>query len=476
MFTALVAILLVLTGTVLVNTLVSTEEKTSGQIYSTLNNYELIDAANLARADAIQTFNYNFRSRVEYFLSYGNSDAALNKMDARGFEIMKYGAVGDTMDFDKAKTSFEQFVLISGRDGQFGAVIDKIASDVIDQINTQEGSYGKFRVYLSDTSVSAKNTVALAMKESIQAQPGNFLEVVGCGPTNPLNTNECPNGSFYFNVPLSQVPDATYEKLPRIVVKDLLTQEEIKLPLLPRSDLKIYIPIRYFKALWQSIKAYDAIKATHSKVEDYRLGFCEIGSCAPRTNPLQSASATTWNKKCPESAGDGTETLAGLNAEYTLVSGNTYQPGGTAPGQLQLYGISTVDECNSLIASGVFASMGTDFKIVGQNLEANPSEGRLAAITGCAANRIGFNPAKQNTNLIRAAVNPYLACSKVGKVEVDLLFEESNPIYLVKGTGEAGRKNFYKIMISDGAFTTPPVLLPSALGNCDSTPTSCSPA
>ncbi len=85
LFSIIVAAVLLMIGTVLISTLVSTEEKISSEIYVMTNNFQLSDAASLARADAIQSFNYNFRKQLQDYLSY-NPTQIINE---QGFSILE---------------------------------------------------------------------------------------------------------------------------------------------------------------------------------------------------------------------------------------------------------------------------------------------------------------------------------------------------------------------------------------------------
>ena len=69
LFSSVVAAVLIMSGVVLVNILISTEEKTSNQIYLMVNSFRLNDAASLARADSLQNFNYYFRDSMENWLA-----------------------------------------------------------------------------------------------------------------------------------------------------------------------------------------------------------------------------------------------------------------------------------------------------------------------------------------------------------------------------------------------------------------------
>ncbi|HLC36824.1 MAG TPA: hypothetical protein VJK05_04435, partial [archaeon] len=70
LFTALISFLLIILTTLLVTNMIQTTRSTSDVINSIEEQTQLQAIADLARADAIQTFNYNVRNKIEaYFLT-----------------------------------------------------------------------------------------------------------------------------------------------------------------------------------------------------------------------------------------------------------------------------------------------------------------------------------------------------------------------------------------------------------------------
>ena len=94
MFSAIVAVVLIMVVSVLVGMLVMSEEKTSTQIYGMLNNYQLADAANIARADALQSFNYSFREKIEDYLTFNSTELeGENGIELFSFRLSKASSV-----------------------------------------------------------------------------------------------------------------------------------------------------------------------------------------------------------------------------------------------------------------------------------------------------------------------------------------------------------------------------------------------
>jgi len=436
MFSAIVAMILIMTGTVLVNMLITTEEKTSRQIYSTINNYQLADVASVARADALQTFNYNFREKLEDYLTFNQTEMTNGE---RGFGLFTIRTGDEEFGFEEAKQSFEQSILLvdATEGATFASAIQYVADRTIDQFSS--GTYGKFNVYLSDNGPEAKKKLKDLLLVSIERKGENFLEVVGCGEA------ACPVGTFYFNIPLDQLTDQEYEQLPRIIVKDLVTQEEIKMGILPRTGVKVYIPLRFFKALIEAGEIAKNVINGHDELEEYRLGFCD--SCNPRNNPT-SPMGGSWTKDCPPS-----ETGSDVILSKTVLGVNTYLAGGPKAGANGLKAFGTETLCNTLISSSSFEVDSSDdsFKVKDSLLV--PVDPIELQKDGCGLNKLIIGTASEKEFIIKDMGAVYLYCGKIITADMDVVFEEINPKYMVKGTYNSGMSNLYKLRIQDISYT-----------------------
>lgn len=459
MFSAIVAMILIMTGVVLTSTLVTTEEKTSRQIYSMLNNYQLADAANLARADALQTFNYSFREKLEDYLTFNSTKLA----NEPGFTMYSIKNSGDTFVFDDMKSSFEKIILLYKPDdpqNSFKSAINYVSTRTIEQFDAQSGTYGKFDVKLSDTSQQAKDVLANAVGKSLEGST-NFLEVVGCDNVS------CPLGTFYFNIPLNKLTDEEYEALPRIIVKDLITNEEIKMAILPRTNLKVYIPLRFFKALSEAGKMANSISNTHGQLSSYKLGFCDPGSCKVNTNPENfMGSLTAFTGECPANEAGSS---VNLSSAYAGVS--NYLAGGASAGAsgLKAFGAKAICE-NAGSSFAITTGNASKFGLFNDKLETDTF--RKMPVHGCNLYKLEVVLGHEKTKtIVGAASGNALRCGRVTGVYADIVYKESDPQYIVKGTYDTGQSNLYKIRIEDIGFeaTRADAQIPlSELGSCTS--------
>lgn len=427
LFSIIVAAVLLMIGTVLISTLVSTEEQVSTEIYLMTNNFQLSDAASLARADSIQSFNYNFRKQMQDYLTYSGSK--LN--DVQGFSILRtemLAGVPDT-EFEAIVERFERVILLTeegdggalSESNRFAAAIGFVSDNTIDQFHS--GRYGKYHVSISDTSVQAKQNTRDAILEALQKdldEGNSFLDVVGCGG------DECPIGTFYFNIPLNKVSSETFETLPKIIVRDLTTNEEMKVSLLPRTNLRIYIPLRFFKAVHHAKDHLQALKTSETDLSNAKLGFCDPNSCVPRSNPQADPIMQDWDKDCVGSTQQLSSTFAGTSS-YTTTK--------TGIGALALTSYAKQLICDEFeFFSGLpLFGLTTEEEFSYYNSILDPHGGTVNPINNCPFFRINTVWVNNNSKILEGTMTGHLTCTKIGSVDADVVFKETNPMYIVDG-------------------------------------------
>jgi len=447
MFSALVAAVLIMTSVVLVTTMTTTEDTMGNQLYYMLNTFQLNDAAALARSDALQSFNYNFRSEMEDYLTVDSAEMANDP----GQAIL---TTSNWDDWDSIVTKFEKVILLTDASGtrSLDAVLSFVANKTVTQF--YEGSYGRYNVSLSDKSPAAQASTLRVLQESmncLSASGEDFLEIIDC------DASECNIGTFYFNIPLDCVDDSTFEALPKIVVKDLITGGETKLPLLPKTRLKIYIPLRYFKAIFVARQNAKAIADVESDLRDAQLGFCDTGSCVPREEPNSSTSGPWSGHTCPGSA--TVNEIQTLSDTYAGIS--TYNAGSAAVANRGLNAFTKQMICDEAISVGAGdTSDGEFFNINDPAYEAaypgygiiglESKDTGISFIDDCPFKQILAGIESAPKKIIDGTTSGKLYCGKIRFVESDVGFEERNPLYIVKG--ESIR---YKIRILTDFFSVP---------------------
>lgn len=424
------------------------EEKTSTQIYGMLNNYQLADTANIARADALQTFNYAFREQLEDYLTF--TEGELNTQPAFAlFEIKKdSGAI----TFDQLKIKFEENILLNTNavsdpsNPNYAPVFKFVAQNTIN--NFQEMTYGKYRVEINDKGPDAQESLFNALKIVINKQGSGFLEIVDCIEAS------CPKGSFYFNIPLNLLTDEEYELIPRIIVKDTFTQEQIKMAILPKTNIKVYVPLRFFKVLNESMDAARGINAAHAKNAEFKLGFCDTGYCAPRTNPLGLPASTTWTgKNCPTS--EEPQWIVTLDPPSPAGITNYFAGGSSSGGNVGrpgILGYGAVEVCDKSKSANAFVTDSDDFFVKDTDLTTDSE--RMNPISGCGYNKLVVMATPEVKATVANAADQRLFCGRIISLAADIVFVDSNPNFLVRGTSRIGgvKTNMYKIRVTDNSF------------------------
>ncbi len=467
LFSALVAAVLLMSGVVLINMLISTEEKIGTEVYLMTNNFSLSDAASIAKADALQSFNYNFRESLEDYLTLSEAEIA----DGTTFDLINTDDLGGNQ-WNTLLQNFETAVLLSGttikdEDGteierqNFEAVIQYVADRTINQFH--DGRYGRYHVSLSSRDSEAVNAVRTVMENVIVKNAGemDFLKVVGCDATS------CEVGTFYFIIPLDLMTNEDYEALPRIVVKDLITGEEIKVALLPKTRLNIYIPLRFFKAVHESIRNAKAIQNVETMIgAKAMLGYCDSGSCVPRKDPLQATSGN-WDKECRNTSETG---IRQELTSHSLLITDDYKIIQNQIGAVALRAFAKFHGCEYGVAEYYYYHA-QDPTFTNYNWTTVGLEGELSiGIKGypkCPFNKInGIIKSNETKDLsgTGGGAGTGLYCSTLTKIEASVMFVDTNPLYIV-----SGEKNVYRIGINGKSFDA----MQSNLGSCSSGSNQC---
>ena len=170
LFSAIVAAVLFIAGIMLVQTMVSTEDRISGQIFSMEENFALSDAANLARSDSLQTFNYHFRKQLEEYLTNPENECPILYRQSGGASNYE----NPREDWDLVVKEFEEQILLvnPGTDNKdtknFEAVLRFVSKKMIDEF--RPGVYGRYKITIDakENSGEAINLLTTKLKESIQ--------------------------------------------------------------------------------------------------------------------------------------------------------------------------------------------------------------------------------------------------------------------------------------------------------------------
>ncbi len=277
MFTALLATMLVIIASLLIFAMIQQERNAKEEVMNVATHHRLETYMQQIRSDAIQEFNFFIRSKIEEYLASDSID------------------LGSLKVWDKWDNIKRSFVLgyFAGGEAQLTESIAKGLPAFLDRMREALAYEKRYEVKVQGSAEEFKEVLKKLMEVSVEEK--NFLEVVEC-EGKPEN---CPKGTFYINLKLSKLSDDEYEKLPVIIVRDVVTGAEVRGAILPRNDLKLYVPLRMFKAFAftrkylhsdltniNSASDYGYLSPRiHNELDSMALGICDYGYCMPRTNP-----------------------------------------------------------------------------------------------------------------------------------------------------------------------------------------------
>lgn len=292
LFTALVSFVLIALAFVLIQSMIESEKNSTDTIETINEQTEMQNIADLARADALQLFNIGVRNQFEIWATnqenefyYMDQSSAMGTWDSlvKDFAAAELGGKEIT-DTSGATKSTEQFATamahyMSGIVQRSGTYSFKGYSVKL-VINEQNPSdLSRFQKFLQARVVAG---VKAYDDPSSSVKP--LLEPIECSDSG------CIAGTFYINLDLSDISNAEYNSLPQIVVTSHATGRVIKQPILPRGNIRLYIPLRLFRAIWETREiAKNEIFSFGSSIKAFGLGMCDP-DCTVRTNPTGSSS------------------------------------------------------------------------------------------------------------------------------------------------------------------------------------------
>ncbi len=245
LFTALVAFILIVLAMLLVQSMISTERSISDVITDISQQEEMQAIADLARADALQVFNYNVRYSIEEF-STKDAEPQDGRPDNPYYIFASEPKEWDMMQAELVKDRFGVKVKSSAggtaTTNQFAGLAARHLISLLQKVGDARG----YRIDLEHPE-EAKMTDILQETFQAQANSSEFFSVIKC---DKGEYRGCV-GTFYVTLDLSKeaMDDTTYEKFPLVQVEEVQTGRVIKEAILPRGKFRLYVPVRLFKAL-----------------------------------------------------------------------------------------------------------------------------------------------------------------------------------------------------------------------------------
>jgi hypothetical protein len=220
--------------------------------------------------------------------------------------------------------------------------------------------------------------------------------------------------------------------------------------ILPHADVRIYVPLRIFKAIAQSKYYADAkVFSNNQFYKEMMIGMCDSGKCAPRDNPLKMTSMMSLNNSvCPGSKSFWfipdveKNSLKNWKASFNVGSLNVipYNPDETASMQDALkimIGRELCSDAESPLLIDVDEADGLNLvkDETGCNLYGN-----TVSVETVPSKTIKFSGIYDQPQFEDRA-----NCTRATEIKARIRFEETNPKYKVN----KNNKNVYTVEVLD---------------------------
>lgn len=456
LFTALVATILVVIAVLLTQQMTRTERSTTDVINNIEEEQKMLAVADLAKADALQVFNFGIRFAIEEWLTTDSSpaDGIPDNYYLLTPEVALQPDAWERIKKDFARSHFGI--------GDSGTQLATLASNHLTDLLLQAPDVKGYSIDLPEPN-RAELRALLQKVFDESSKSDDFFKVVECDGT----IRNCPKGTFYVNLNLKRpedggyLTDAEYEKFPQLTVTNNLTGRVLRQPILPRGNLQIYVPLRLFKGLAYGLEVtrangegvFEPTSTLHQNVDKSASGICD-SDCSARTNPLEAIVGQLTANSCFGDPNTVTNQLGGGSISFGNADfSSNYNPGDSR------------EQSNTL-------KQFIESRIIRPHVDAIAQQKQLAqgdfalvksapnATTVPRVSRKIFSQAGQEGISYGDAY-----CTKVQEVSVTLVFEETNDNFIVAKRED--RQNIYGIRLSDDRYR----LYEGSVGTCTSTRT-----
>ncbi len=441
LFTALVALMLIVISVLLTQAMTRTQRNFQ-DIYSSIEEEQkMLAIADLAKADALQVFNFGIRFAIEDWLTY---DKENDGIPDNAYLLTPDKALQDDA-WEKIKTDFAQTQFGVNESG--GNQLAFLASQHLTSLLLTTPDVRGFTIDLPKPN-EAELRVLLQKVFNESSLEQDFFHVIDCDGT----VGGCSKGTFYVNLNLKSpeeggyLTDEEYEKFPQISVTNNETGRVLKQPILPRGNLQIYVPIRLFKALTGALAiakansqgVFEIGSDFHEQVNRAQAGICDAGSCNARSSPFDVVTAqlqtACYNDRFASSSRDDEVSFGHDDTETDYDPGDSQQQG-TA--------------LREIIKEEVIEPL------IEQLAEQRSVSGPDFLLSNVVGNAGTFPVKSRDVKSSAATTSPNdiigeSFCSEVGQVEAVVVFEEKNKNYIVSTAD--GESNFYAVKLFDNNY------------------------
>jgi hypothetical protein len=457
LFTALLSFILIVLATLFISNMILTSRTTSDIITSIEEQSRMQAIADLARADAIQAFNYNIRWKFEnHFLRPDNP-----------LDLVFFDETGGVREWEELKDEFARDFFADPATGrsQFAGIMTKNIENILENPPKIKG-YLVSLVNRGETSAERiKLETALTNVFFRSVEEEDFFLIVGC---ENGDIQDCDQGTFYVNLKLDRISDEDYENLPQIRVENPATGRVIREPLLPRTTFRIYVPSRIFRAIAfaRDLAADPDMVGMKNQLKQAGLGMCD-NICLPRNwlYPNNTIPTSQNTLLCPRDTFSSVR-VPQVGGSLTLTQRNIPFP----PTYAALYGAqssydpgtgSRLPAFENIVGNMVWQKARTkmngwnlgDMELIGGDKYADPNnQARIYRLDLEEA----FLPSATVTPYDGAQAKPagnsptyQLYCNKIKSIQTIVALKEKNPAYIINKDNYDNPAAAYKIRIYD---------------------------
>lgn len=314
LFTALISLLLVSVSLALIFNMINTEDTYLSLIQDQSSMSDLMTIADLARADAFNTFIITLRSNWEEHMSKNTMQVTRRQMDMNWNDFTQW-FVKDNFFERNFAGYFANGILFNLK-----YKLEPPGYDIRTETNTgtklvcpDDCDFGgpncNCTIQATDPNSDTNNLFIDVVVDMFKAG-GEKVDIIDCNQTD----DNC-NGSFFLTLNTTLLADENYEMLPIVTVLRTKSDQVIQRPVLSRQIYKIYMPWRGLQALrtarnlvLDNTTEKDTNPATHTNtgffsptihntLEQARLGYCDPGTCVPRNNFFSTPNTTGSNSE-----------------------------------------------------------------------------------------------------------------------------------------------------------------------------------
>ncbi|AJF60238.1 MAG: hypothetical protein QT03_C0001G0743 [archaeon GW2011_AR10] len=451
LFTALVAFILIVLSVLLVQTMIRTERNTTDIISDIQEEQEMQAIADLARAEALQTFNYGIRFSIEDWLT---KDGDGDGIPDNAYLLTPSELAGtDAESWENTKKKFaESNFGVGGEGTQFANRAANHLSTLLASTPDVRG----FQVNLDNNSQAVIVSVLEPLFEDSSARQ-DFFEVIRCDGT----WDGCPIGTFYVNLDIARLTDEQYEKLPQIVVKKITTKGEVERtlrePILPRGNLQIYVPIRIFKAIAGARDVARTGSGFYSGAIDATLLEVKLGVCGENTCVPEYHSASGPDIEGFACVGDTYADHPKISSIPVLIDGTSfnYDPNNEEEMRSRLINEVGRPRLLNFFANELTQNLPNDLSVpaVDFRLVTIPAGSGYDTIQRTSV--IVVTPKTRQVDFI-GAPSGEAVCARIDRVGGFLVFEDTKPDYMVSELPKYGSlipTNRYAVRLSTDSFS-----------------------